>query len=79
MNLGMVKSLLGYVQGRYMFADWSNVEVVNGNTCAHYRQNENGEFTLGGDVINITEEWLMNLPVTGLSVENNHLIIIVDG
>lgn len=79
MTLRMVKEVVGYVRGAYMFAEWSNIEIINGNTCAHYRKDEKGRITLGGDVIGVSEEWVMGLPVTGITAENNHLIITVDG
>lgn len=79
MTLGMIREVLGYVKGYYMFAEWSNIEIINVNTCAHYRKNKKGQITLGGDVINVTEDWVMGLPVVGLSARGNNLIIEVDG
>ena len=79
MTLGMVREVLGYVNGQYMFADWSGIEIINANTCANYRKDKKGRITLGGDVINVSEEWVMGLPVTGLKARGNNLIIEVDG
>lgn len=79
MTLRMVKDVLGYVRGECIFAEWSGVEIINVNTCAHYRKNKKGRITLGGDIIGVTEEWVMGLPVVGLTAKDNTLIIEVDG
>ena len=79
MTLGMVKAVLGHVKGAYIFADWSGVEIININTCAHYRKDKKGRITLGGDVLGVSEEWVMGLPVVGLKAVDNTLIIEVDG
>ena len=79
MTLSMIKAILGYVRGEYIFADWSGVEVININTCGNYRKDKKGRITLGGDIIGVSEEWVLGLPVVGLKAVNNTLIIEVDG
>lgn len=62
----------------YVFDD-SSIEVINENTEGHYRELPDGRMTLGGDVIEASKEWVLELPVTGLKARNNNLIIYVDG
>ena len=79
MTLGMVKNVIGLVTGELMFYDGNGVEVINKNTCGHYRKDHKGRMTLGGDLLGASEEWVLGLPVTGLKAEHNTLIIYVDG
>lgn len=79
MTLGMVKDVIGTVKGAMMFCDWSGIEVINENTCGHYRKDHKGRMTLGGDLLGASEEWVLGLPVTGLKAELNTLVIYVDG
>lgn len=79
MTLGMVKNVIGLVRGELMFYEDSDVEIINGNTGAHYRKDKKGRMTLGGDVLDASEEWILGLPVEGIRARGNNLIITVDG
>lgn len=46
---------------------------------AHYHELPDGRITLGGDVIEVSKEWVLGLQVTGIEARDNNLIIYVDG
>lgn len=79
MTLGMIKNILPILDADTMFDFHSDIEVINGNTGAHYRKGRNGEMLLGGEPIEASEKWVLGLPVTELKVRNNILFIEVDG
>ena len=60
---------------------FSAYEVINANTEAHYRYTgHNDDICLGGDRSEIFDkEWVLDLPVVGISALNGHVIIWVDG
>lgn len=79
MTLGMIKNIIGTVKGALMFYDGNGIEVINENTWGHYRKDHKGRMTLDGDVLGVSEEWVLGLPVTNLKAKDNILIIYVDG
>lgn len=56
-------------------------EVINVNTEAHYRYSgHNDDICLGDDRSKIfNKDWVLGLPVVGISALNGHVIIWVDG
>ena len=60
---------------------FSAYEVINANTEAHYRYTgHNDDICLGGDCSEIFDkDWVLGLPVVGISALNGHVIIWVDG
>ena len=60
---------------------FSENEVINANTEAHYRYTgHNDDICLGGDRSEIFDkDWVLGLPVVGISALNGHVIIWVDG
>lgn len=60
---------------------FSNYEVTNANTEAHYRYSgHNDDICLGGDRSEIfNKDWVLGLPVVGINAQNGHVIIWVDG
>lgn len=60
---------------------FSIYEVINANTEAHYRYSgHNDDICLGGDRSEIFDkDWVLGLPVVGISALNGHVIIWVDG
>ena len=60
---------------------FSIYEVINANTEAHYRYTgHNDDICLGGDRSEIlSKDWVLSLPVVGISALNGHVIIWVDG
>ena len=60
---------------------FSIYEVINANTEAHYRYSgHNDDICLGGDPSEIlSKDWVLGLPVVGISALNGHVIIWVDG
>lgn len=79
MTLGMVKNVIGLVKGALMFYEGNGVEVINENTCGRYLKDHKGRMTLNGDVLDANEEWVLELPVSGLKAKDDVLIIYVDG
>lgn len=79
MTLGMVKNVIGLVKGELMFYNGNGVKVINENTCGCYLKDHKGRMTLNGDILDASEEWVLELPVTGLNAKDNTLIIYVDG
>ena len=63
------------------FSEVSIYEVINANTEAHYRYTgHNDDICLGGDRSEIFDkEWVLDLPVVGITAWNHHVIIWVDG
>ncbi len=68
-------------QDTFFSYDFSVYEVINVNTEAHYRYSgHNDDICLGGDRSEILDkEWVLGLPVVGISALNGHVIIWVDG
>ena len=68
-------------QDTFFSEDFSNYEVINANTEAHYRYTgHNDDICLGGDRSEIlNKDWVLGLPVVGISALNGHVIIWVDG
>ena len=68
-------------QDTFFSEDFSNYEVINVNTEAHYRYSgHNDEICLGGDRSEIFDkDWVLGLPVVGINALNGHVIIWVDG
>ena len=68
-------------QDTFFSEDFSIYEVINVNTEAHYRYSgHNDEICLGGDRSEIlNKDWVLGLPVVGISALNGHVIIWVDG
>lgn len=68
-------------QDNFFSADFSVYEVINANTEAHYRYSgHNDDICLGGDRSKILDkDWVLGLPVVGISALNGHVIIWVDG
>ena len=60
---------------------FSIYEVINVNTEAHYRYSgHNDNICLGGDRSELfTKDWVLGLPVVGITARNHHVIIWVDG
>ena len=79
MTLGMVKNVIGTVKGALMFYDGNGVEVINENTCGRYSKDRKGRMTLNGGLLGASEEWVLGLPVTGITARQNTLVIYVDG
>ena len=68
-------------QDTFFSKDFSIYEVINVNTEAHYRYSgHNDDICLGGDRSEIlNKDWVLGLPVVGISALNGHVIIWVDG
>ena len=68
-------------QETFFSEDYSTYEVINANTEAHYRYTgHNDDIYLGGDCSEIlNKDWVLDLPVVGISALNGHVIIWVDG
>ena len=68
-------------QDTFFSEDFSNYEIINANTEAHYRYSgHNDGICLGGDHSEIFDKgWVLGLPVVGISALNGHVIIWVDG
>lgn len=68
-------------QDTFFSEDFSIYEVINANTEAHYRYTgHNDDICLGGDRSEIlNKNWVLGLPVVGISALNGHVIIWVDG
>ena len=78
MTLAMVKNVLNKVDAMTLFDYDSDVEVINYETGAHYRREDNGVITLGGDPIKADENFVLSLPVVCIeSAPHNVLIISV--
>lgn len=79
MTLKMVAGVISLYAEETIFFDDSSIEVINENTEGHYRELPDGRMILGGDVIEASKKWVLELPVTGLKARGNNLIIYVDG
>lgn len=68
-------------QATFFSRDFSAYEVINVNTEAHYRYTgHNDDICLGGHRSEIlSKDWVLGLPVVGISAVGNHVIIWVDG
>ena len=68
-------------QDTFFSEDFSIYEVINANTEAHYRYTgHNNDICLGGERSEIFDkEWVLDLPVVGITAWNHHVIIWVDG
>ena len=68
-------------QDTFFSKDFSAYEIINVNTEAHYRYSgHNDDICLGGDRSEIFDkDWVLGLPVVGISALNGHVIIWVDG
>ena len=68
-------------QDTFFSDEFSIYEVINANTEAHYRYTgHNDDICLGGDRSEIFDkEWVLDLPVVGITAWNHHVIIWVDG
>ena len=68
-------------QETFFSEDYSAYEVINANTEAHYRYSgHDDDICLGGDRSELfTKDWVLGLPVVGISALNGHVIIWVDG
>lgn len=68
-------------QATFFAEMFSIYEVINVNTEAHYRYSgHNDDICLGGDRSEIfSKNWVLGLPVVGISALNGHVIIWVDG
>ena len=68
-------------QGTFFSEMFSIYEVINANTEARYRYSgHNDDICLGGDRSEIlNKDWVLGLPVVGISALNGHVIIWVDG
>lgn len=68
-------------QATFFAEMFSIYEVINVNTEAHYRYSgHNDDICLGGDRSEIfSKDWVLGLPVVGISALNGHVIIWVDG
>ena len=68
-------------QDTFFSEDFSAYEVINANTEAHYRYSgHDDDICLGGDRSEVfSKEWVLGLPVVGISALNGHVIIWVDG
>lgn len=79
MTLSMIKNVIGTVKGALMFYEGNGIEIINENTCGRYLKDRKGHMTLNGDILSASEEWVLELSVTGLNAKDNTLIIYVDG
>ena len=68
-------------QENFFSEEYSTYEVINANTEAHYRYSgHNDDICLGGDRSEVfSKDWILGLPVVGISALNGHVIIWVDG
>ena len=68
-------------QATFFAEMFSIYEAINVNTEAHYRYSgHNDDICLGGDRSEIfSKDWVLGLPVVGISALNGHVIIWVDG
>ena len=76
MTLAMVKNVLNKVDAMTLFDYDSNVEVINYETGAHYRKEDNGVMTLGGDPIKADENFVLSLQVVCIEPAPHSVLII---
>ena len=81
MVLRDIYNVVGEATQETFFSEFSTYEVINANTEAHYRYTgHNDDICLGGDCSEIlNKDWVLGLPVVGISAWNGHVIIWVDG
>ena len=81
MVLRDIYNVVGDAAQDTFFAEMFSIyEVINANTEAHYRYTgHNDDICLGGDCSEIlNKDWVLGLPVVGISAWNGHVIIWVD-
>ena len=76
MTLAMIKNVLNKVDAMTLFDYDSNVEVINYETGAHYRRDDNGVMTLGGDPIKADENFVLSLQVVCIEPAADSVLII---
>ena len=82
MVLRDIYNIVSETEQATFFAEMFSIyEVINVNTEAHYRYSgHNDDICLGGDRSEIfSKDWVLGLPVVGISALNGHVIIWVDG
>ena len=82
MVLRDIYNVVGVAAQDTFFSEMFSIyEVINANTEAHYRYTgHNDDICLGGDHSEIlNKDWVLGLPVVGISALNGHVIIWVDG
>ena len=82
MVLRDIYNVVGVAAQDTFFSEMFSIyEVINANTEAHYRYSgHNDDICLGGDRSEIlSKNWVLGLPVVGISALNGHVIIWVDG
>ena len=82
MVLRDIYNVVGVAAQDTFFSEMFSIyEVINANTEAHYRYSgHNDDICLGGDHSEIfSKDWVLGLPVVGISALNGHVIIWVDG
>ena len=82
MVLRDIYNVVGEATQETFFSEMFSIyEVINVNTEAHYRYSgHNDDICLGGDRSEIlNKDWVLGLPVVGISALNGHVIIWVDG
>ena len=82
MVLRDIYNIVGEATQETFFSEMFSIyEVINVNTEAHYRYSgHNDDICLGGDRSEIlNKDWVLGLPVVGISALNGHVIIWVDG
>ena len=82
MVLRDIYNVVGVAAQDTFFSEMFSIyEVINANTEAHYRYSgHNDDLCLGGDYSEIfSKDWVLGLPVVGISALNGHVIIWVDG
>ena len=82
MVLRDIYNVVGVAAQDTFFSEMFSIyEVINANTEAHYRYSgHNDDICLGGDCSEIlSKDWVLGLPVVGISALNGHVIIWVDG
>ena len=82
MVLRDIYNVVGVAAQDTFFSEMFSIyEIINANTEAHYRYSgHNDDICLGGDHSEIlSKDWVLGLPVVGISALNGHVIIWVDG
>ena len=82
MVLRDIYNVVGVAAQDTFFSEMFSIyEVINANTEAHYRYSgHNDDICLSGDRSEIlSKDWVLGLPVVGISALNGHVIIWVDG
>ena len=82
MVLRDIYNVVGEATQETFFSEmFSKYEVINVNTQADYRYSgHNDDICLGCDRSEVFDkEWVLGLPVVGISALNDHVLIWVDG